>query len=155
MGDTLIFKSEAGDYDSITIVSKDIRYNGLSEGYSGNPQSCWIEYQTIPPGKPRLVGFGGPQGDVYNQDRSFLTATKWDNNKPARIEIQFNGFHGMLPPMDSIKKDKNHGDHFLIQHYCHNCTGLDPTDVIQLIWTPKRGIVQYKTKDHQTWRLIQ
>jgi hypothetical protein len=64
INDTLVFKSNRGNFDTIRITKKEIRYNGLSEGYSGNPQTCYIYYQMIPPGRMELVGFGGVSGDV-------------------------------------------------------------------------------------------
>ncbi|MFT4735107.1 MAG: hypothetical protein ACI9K1_002066 [Arcticibacterium sp.] len=154
VGDTLIFKNEIGDHDSITIVSKEIRYNGLSEGYSGNPQTCWIEYQSIPPGEPKLISFGGPQGDIFSQNESFMSATKWEDSKHARFEINLGGFGGDLPSTDSLKHDKYLGRHFLINHYCYDCNGVDSTDIVQIIWTPEKGVVEYTKKNKTTWRLI-
>lgn len=153
IGDTLIFTTEMGDIDSFRIVNKDIRYSGLSEGYSGNPQMCQIEYQTIPPSQPQLVSFGGPQGDVYSQNNPFLSATKWENDKPASIEIKFGGFNGTIPSKDSLKKDKILGDIFQINDYCNNCSHVDSTDIIQIIWSPNKGIVQYMKKNKTIWRL--
>ncbi|MCI4647521.1 hypothetical protein [Phaeodactylibacter sp.] len=155
VGDTLIFENDKGHYDSITIVSKEIRYNELSEGYSGNPQTCWIEYQTIPPGEPELKSFRGPQGDIYNQNKSFISATKWEDSNPARVEIKFGGFGGTLPASNSLRQDDNLGDHFLIDHYCYDCIGVDSTDIVQIIWTPQRGVVQYMKKNKTVWRLIE
>lgn len=155
VGDTLIFENVHGDHDSITIVSKEIRYNGISEGYSGNPETCWIEYQNIPLGEPDSKSFGGPQGDVYSQNKSFLLATKWEDSNPARFEVKFGGFGGTLPASSSLRQDDNLGDHFLINHYCYDCNGVDSTDIVQLIWTPQKGVVQYRKKNNTVWRLIE
>ena len=90
VGDTLIFHGYNREIESFTIIKKGIRYNGLSERYSGNPETCWIEYQTIPPGDSFWVSsalINGKYVSRYSVNKPFLNGTKWKEDKPARIEI--------------------------------------------------------------------
>ena len=42
VGDTLVFRSDKGIFESIEIIDKQLKYNGASEGYSGNPETAFI-----------------------------------------------------------------------------------------------------------------
>ena len=154
VGDTLIFKSNTGLFDSIEIIDKQFQYNGLSEGYSGNPETGFISYRTIPPGKPELVGFGGPQGDVYSNEKFLLTAVKRDKHKPATVEIKYCGFGCELPSEQKLVRDNTYGTYYDLTHFCINCIGVDSTDAIRLKWKPSVGIIWYQKKDSSTYTLV-
>lgn len=153
VGDTLVFRSDKGLFDSIEIIDKQLRFNGASEGYSGNPETCYILYKTIPPSKPELVGFGGSQGNVYSNEKYLLSAVKLDKNKLATIEIKFGGFDGKLPHEKSIITDEVYGTYYDITHFCINCIGVDSTEVVKLKWKPGVGIIWYQRKDSSTYTL--
>jgi hypothetical protein len=154
VGDTLVFRGDKGLFDSIEIIDKQLKYNGASEGYSGNPETGFILYKTVPASKPELVGFGGSQGDVYSNEKYLLSAVKWDKNKPATIEIKFGGFDGMLPQEQDIVTDDMYGGYYNITHFCIDCIGVDSTDVIRVKWKPGVGIIWYQRKDSSTYTLV-
>lgn len=107
-GDTLVFQGDNGSVGSIEITDKQFRYNGISEGYSGDPETCYIDYRTIPPGEPVLTTFGGPQGLQYSNEKGFLSATKWKRGEAAAIRMRYGGFAGKIPT-DQPVEDGNDG----------------------------------------------
>lgn len=152
-GDTLVFITEDGRLDSIEITDKEFYFNGYSEGYEGNPQGCRIYYKTIPPGKMVLAGFGGPQGDVYTNEFTFLSAVKYKRNKPATITLKLLGFDAEIPTyFINGKNDTNRP--IELTHFCHNCIGVDSTDVVKIQWQPNLGVIMYQRKDSTVFRLI-
>ncbi|MBK9532185.1 MAG: hypothetical protein IPO42_10360 [Chitinophagaceae bacterium] len=154
VGDTLVFKSDSGLYDSLEIIDKQFRYNGISEGYSGNPETGYIVYRSIPPSEPELVGFGGSKGDVYSNEKYLLSAVKWDKHKRATIDIKYGGFSGEIPNEEKLITDKEYGTYFDITHFCINCNGVDSNDVVKLKWKPGVGIIWYQKKDNRIYKLV-
>ena len=154
VGDTLVFRSDGGSYDSIEIIDKQFRYNGASEGYSGNPETGFIAYRSIPPSKPELVGFGGSQGDVYSNEKYLLSAVKRDKHKRATIDIKYGGFDGEIPNEQKLITDNEYGTYFDITHFCINCNGVDSSDVVKLKWKPSVGIIWYQKKDNRIYKLV-
>jgi hypothetical protein len=154
VGDTLVFRSDKGLFDSIEIVNKQFQYNGLSEGYSGNPETGFISYRTIPPRKPELVGFGGTHGDVYSNEKYLLSAVKWDKHKSANIQIKYGGFDCQIPSEQKLVTDKIYGTYYDMTHFCINCIGVDSTDVVRLKWKPGIGIIWYQRKDSSIYTLV-
>jgi hypothetical protein len=154
IGDTLVFQSDKGLLDSIEIIDKQFQYNGLSEGYSGDPQTCRIIYKTISPSKPMLVGFGGSQGDVYSNEKYLLSAVKWKKDEAATIDIKYGGFGGKIPNKQKLLNDNEFGEHYDITHFCIDCIGVDSTEVIRIKWKLGTGIVWYQRKDSSTYKLI-
>ncbi|MEN9599259.1 MAG: hypothetical protein RL596_1578 [Bacteroidota bacterium] len=154
IGDTIIFQSDNGFYDSIVIIDKQLKYNGISEGYSGNPQTCDITYKTIPPSKPELVGFGGSQDDVYSNEKYLLSAVRWEKDKQATVDIKYGGFSGKIPNEEKLIDDSRFGKHYDMIHFCIDCIGVDSTEVIRIKWKPGIGIVWYQRKDSSNYKLV-
>lgn len=154
VGDTIVFKSNSNKLDSFRITKKEIRYGGLSEGYAGNPQVCYIYYQTIPPGKMELISFSSRLRDQYSNEKSFLSAAKSNPKKPATIDIEFSGFCGEIPTKQELIMNEKFGQHYNINHFCKDCSGLDSIDIIQIHWKPNIGIIWYQKKEGTTWELV-
>ena len=152
-GDTLVFITDDGRRDSIEITDKEFYLNGYSEGYEGNPQGCRIYYKTIPPGKMVLAGFGGTQGDVYKNEFTFLSAVKYDRNKPATITIKLLGFDAKIPN-NFINRENNSDTSVDLIHFCHDCIGVDSMDVVKIKWQSNVGVVMYQRKDSIRHQLI-
>jgi len=150
-GDTLIFASAGGHIDSIQITSKEISYNGYSEGYEGNPEVCRIYYKTIPAGKKVLASFEGSQGDVCSNEFTLLSAVKYKRNEPATITLKLLGFDANLPK-DYINNPTNQP--IEIKHFCIDCNGVDSTDVVKISWSSKVGVIMYQKKDGTIFNLI-
>lgn len=152
-GDTLVYIADDGRRDSIEITDKEFYFSGYSEGYKGNPQGCRIYYKTIPPGKMVLAGFGGPQGDIYSNEFTFLSAVKYGRSEPATIRLELLGFNSKIPNNFINGESKTDSSIELI-HFCHDCIGVDSTGVVKIKWQSNVGVVMYQKKDSTKYRLL-
>ena len=151
VGDTLIFKSTNGHYDSIHIVEKDYRFSGLTESRAGNPQACDIYYESIPQGEP-VFKFGGFFCDTYTTEHLFIDAVKWKPDRPAFINIHYKGFRGIFHSSFKYRKDSTDKRYIKLTSGLHY--GHDSTDIIQMKWVENTGIAWYKQKNGIIWELV-
>ncbi len=152
----LIFKNKIGDLDTFIISSKTIINKGWDENTGWyNPPIANVTFKDLPYNKYGLTVIRWATADTIIQDQSLITIYKDQPNAEVEEIIGFKGFIGTIDcrnqkinELDSLNLDVI----FKVPSF-DLTTVRDSTEITNIYWSDKFGIVGYDYKNGDHWKL--
>ena len=141
VNDTLIFKSQRGDFDTSIIIKKDLfcpEYNPVEQHGKYLPQWGVVWYKN--------------KNLIYHPDGDRLITMEKTSKKKTFLVINYlyTGFMFLDITTDSLKKYKKTG----VYEFNTEVSRPDALQPKQIFWDEKYGIVRYKTHSNDVWERV-
>jgi hypothetical protein len=149
LGDTVFFRNEYNDYDTIKISNIDIRQEcGGIMGYPHKTYICNIKHL------PKNIYYDGtvrqPDGTERILDQNLITISKFPSHMPDKqysVIINFRDFSGEIISIDKIKTDSLFHDFGVQKYWEITSVGdtiiSDSSRISKVYWSQKFGLTGY------------
>jgi hypothetical protein len=154
--DTLIFENSLGDLDTFMVSSKSIINKGWDENTGWyNPPLAKVHFKDIPHNKYGTTVIRWEHSDTITEDQVLLTVYKRKPSIGIEETISIKNFIGIIDRQNQKTNslDLQNSDIIYKVDPIDKSSIHDSSDIINVYWSDKLGIVAYDSKNGERWKL--
>ena len=157
IGDTLFFKSNLGDIDTITIVSYEKEIHQECGMIAPRPvNSKWVEIKHLPIDRWHGTSQEAPDWKTQVVYQGLFWISKYPREKEIEYTLDFKDFFHNDSIIGEFQTDTvsinnfMFSDYYIVRHsYPDRVTEAKNIEI--LYWTDKYGLTAYKSKNGEIW----